>query len=211
MGLFDFLLNQKPITNADIQAQPPIQHEETGLKMKVKEYKKGRKLPDDYIVFDLETTGLNPEESEIIEIGAIKYHGGIEVDRFHTYVKPYSPITSKITKINGITNSMVKDAPRIDTAIKSFENFVENMHLVAHNASFDMGFIQTNMNHYHETTFENTVIDTLALARKYIETPNHKLETLKNHFKVNVGSHNAIDDCVVCGKVYAHCKEKATL
>ena len=127
MGLFDFLLNQKPITNADIQSQPPIQHEETGLKMKVKEYKKGRKLPDDYIVFDLETTGLNPEESEIIEIGAIKYHGGIEVDRFHTYVKPYSPITSKITKINGITNSMVKDAPRIDTAIKSFENFVENL------------------------------------------------------------------------------------
>ena len=61
MGLFDFLLNQKPITNADIQAQPPIQHEETGLKMKVKEPKEGRKLPDDYIVFDLETTRLNPE------------------------------------------------------------------------------------------------------------------------------------------------------
>ena len=200
MGLFDFSINKKT-----------VQHEETGLKMKVKEYKKGRKLPDDYIVFDLETTGLNPEESEIIEIGAIKYHGGIEVERFHTYVKPDSPITSKITKINGITNSMVKDAPKIDTAIKSFENFVESMHLVAHNASFDMGFIQTNMNHYHETTFENTVIDTLTLARKYIETPNHKLETLKNHFKVNVGSHNAIDDCVVCGKVYAHCKEKATL
>ena len=80
-----------------------------------------------YVILDLEWNGsyskvLHKFVNEIIEIGAIKYHGGIEVDRFHTYVKPDIPITSKITKINGITNSMVKDAPKIDTAIKSFEN-----------------------------------------------------------------------------------------
>lgn len=108
MGLFDFLFKQKPITSSDIQVQKLVENEVPGLKMKVKDYKKGRKLTDDYIVFDLETTGLNPQESEIIEIGAIKYHSGIEVDRFHTYVKPDCPITPKITKINGITNSMVK-------------------------------------------------------------------------------------------------------
>lgn len=181
------------------------------IKVKVKEYKRGRSLPESFVIFDLETTGLSPEQHEIIEIGAIKYVNGIETERFHTYVKPDSPITSQITKINGITNSMVKDAPKIDTAIKSFENFIESLHLVAHNASFDMGFIQTNMNYYHDTIFDNKVIDTLTLSRKYIETPNHKLETLKKHFRIDVGSHNAIDDCVVCAKVYMHCKEKCNV
>ena len=169
-------------------------------------YRKRRKLMDDYVVFDLETTGFQPTDSEILEIGAIKYKSNKEVDRFHTYVKPTRHISSRITKINGIDNEMVKDAPSVDEALPAFLDFAGNETLVAHNASFDMSFVL----HYQGEEIPNYVSDTLSLSRKTFDHRYNKLTDWKERLDLgHLGSHNAIDDCIVCHELYQYVKSNS--
>lgn len=171
-------------------------------------YSKVEAAPNDYIVFDLETTGLDHIENDILEIGAIKYNNGIEVDRFHTYVKIGKPIPPFITNLNGISKDTIKDAPLIRTALRNFLNFIGNYNLIAFNSDFDMSFMQYNCEKKLNTLINNDVIDALPLARKYLpQLPNKKLETVKQHFGLTVGSHNAIDDCFVTNYLYQYCRQ----
>ena len=159
-------------------------------------------LPDSYVVFDLETSGLDPAKYEIIEIGAIRFEGGHETGQYHTYVKPVSPVPSQASGINGITNEMLRSAPSFDEISADFVGFLKDLPLVAHNARFDMHFLQTEL----KRRLENQVIDTLKLSRELIPgLENYKLETLKQYFGMDVGSHNALDDCLVAAKVYQEC------
>ena len=107
-------------------------------------YLKVKATPNDYIVFDLETSGLDYKTDDILEIGAIKYSNGSEVDRFQTYVKTNKTIPARITEINGISNETVKNAPLIRTALKDFIDFIGDYTLIAFNSDFDMSFIQYN-------------------------------------------------------------------
>lgn len=171
-------------------------------------YSKTESAPDDYIVFDLETTGLKYNSDAILEIGAIKYINNAEAERFHTYVKTNKVIPDYITKINGITFSTIKDAPMIRSALKDFIAFIGNYTLIAYNSDFDMSFIQYNCRTKLNCNIENDVIDALPLARKYLpELPNKKLETIKKHFNLKVDSHNAMDDCFVTNHLYQYCKQ----
>ncbi|WP_143316848.1 3'-5' exonuclease [Clostridium sp. HBUAS56017] len=172
------------------------------------------KRPYDFIVFDLETTGLKYDSSEIIEIGAIKFINGAPVETFNTYIKPKRKITKKITSINGISNDMVEDAPSIEDVIPRFVNFIEDYVLIAHNSEFDVSFIMHQIYKMGIKKIKNRVIDTLKLARQKVreydfETDrnsklnSYKLESLKDYFGLwKVGSHNALDDCKVCAYVY---------
>lgn len=172
------------------------------------------KRPDNFIVFDLETTGLKKEYSEIIELGAIKFRNNKPVETFHTFVKPKKKITAEITSINGITNEMVKNSPSIDEVIPKFLDFIEDDILVAHNASFDMGFILNYLYNNNYKKIRNKVIDTLSISRqkvrifdsknrKNLKLKNYKLENLKSRLGLEkLGSHNAIDDCKVCAFLY---------
>jgi DNA polymerase-3 subunit epsilon len=170
-------------------------------------YLKRAKLMDDYVVFDLETTGLKPSESEIIEIGAIKYENNEEVDLFHSYVKPNRHISSRITRINGITDDIVKDAPSIDEALPAFLAFADKETLVAHNAPFDMKFVV----HYHGADVESYVSDTLTLSRRAFGFRFNKLTDWKARLGLDhTGSHNSIDDCIVCHELYQHVKSNST-
>lgn len=170
-------------------------------------YSKVEAAPNDYIVFDLETSGLNHKSDDILEIGAIKYNNGSESGRFQTYVKTNKTIPARITEINGISNETVKGAPPIRTALKEFVDFIGNYTLIAFNSDFDMSFIQYNCQKKLNTIVENEVIDALPLARKYLpELPNKKLVTIKNYFGLTVNSHNALDDCFVTNHLYQHCK-----
>ena len=101
------------------------------------------KLPTDYVVFDLETTGLSPAYAEIIEIGALKVSERIVTGAFHTYVKNTFPIPEKITRLTGISDSDTYNAPAVNVALNSFRNFIGSSTLVAHNARFDCSFIGT--------------------------------------------------------------------
>ena len=171
---------------------------------------KEKNLVNDYVVFDLETTGLDPVECEIIEIGALKYRDNKLVEELNILVKPQAPIPAEITKITGINEEMVKDAIRIEEALPKFINFIEDLPLVAHNSSFDLGFIEENIKKLNLPMIKNTNIDTVVLARQYIpKAYNHKLETLKKYFKLDFGSHRSGEDCLTTNYVYQYCKDKA--
>lgn len=168
-----------------------------------KDYNKTTKYDDTFVVFDLETTGLNPQRCEIIEIGAIKYINGQESEKFQTYIKPDMPIPENVSKINNIYDKTVENAPKIKEVIPKFLEFISGFTLVAHNASFDMSFIQTQIRRFSENIIQNSVVDTLQLARKTFPfLKNHKLTTIKDYLKMNVDSHNALDDCSVTAKLY---------
>lgn len=172
------------------------------------DYIKARKLVNDITVLDFETTGFSPVENEIIQIGAIKYRNELEVGRFSCYVKPLNPIPPKITKITGITNKMVAEAPFIENVLDDLKQFLENETIVAHNASFDMKFLLENFDRHGIDYKRYRVIDTLSLARQQIsETPNHKLPTLKKFLNIEAESHDALADCEVTAKLYYYCKQ----
>lgn len=160
-------------------------------------YKKNKtkKLVNDYIVFDLETTGLDCNCNNIIEIGALKYKNNELVDKFSVLINPQEHISSRITKITGITDEMVKDCETINTILPKFIQWIEDCTLIAHNGSFDLGFIESNIKRLNLNMINNKIIDTLYLAREFInDVPNHKLETLKQHFNLQYGSHRALED-----------------
>ena len=103
-------------------------------------------LEDAYVVFDLETTGFSTAANKIIEIGAVKVLNGKITDKFSTFVNPEVPIPYKIEELTSINDNMVLDAPTIEEILPKFLEFSEGCVMVAHNASFDMGFIEQTVN-----------------------------------------------------------------
>lgn len=158
--------------------------------------------PNTFVAVDVETTGLNPRSDEIIQIGAIKYENGVECDRFMSYVKPTVPISPKASKVNNICDDTVADAPDISTALKGFIDFVGDNILIAHNAPFDMKFLQTSLNRCGMDTLNNIVFDTLDAAKFFLTLDNYKLETISKHYGMDVTPHEAVSDCSVCARLY---------
>lgn len=160
---------------------------------------KGKSLievPNRYVVFDIETTGLDPMYDEIIEIGAIKVVEGNIVDTFSTFIKPKYEIPEFITELTGITNDMVKDAPKIKDVLPMFIDFIKDDVLVGHNVNFDINFIYDNLVKLNYEPLKNDFIDTLRLSRRLL--PNlhhHRLVDLTEYYKISSeGSHRAIRD-----------------
>lgn len=163
-------------------------------------------LPLDYVVIDFETTGFNPYNDKIIQVAAVKYRNHELVDQFVSYVNPERSIPDRITSLTGITNYRVSDAPTIEEVLPLFLAFLHTNVIVAHNASFDMRFLKSNVNMLGLPEPKNNVIDTVFLAKKYMKhAPNHKLETLKRMLGIRLSSHNAFDDCITCAAVYQKC------
>lgn len=157
---------------------------------------------NEFVVFDLETTGLDFTNSGITEIGAVKIKNGNIVETFSTFVNPKYEISSEITKLTGITNQMVKDAPTIDEVICDFYKFCKGAVLVGQNIEFDFGFI----NYYGKKNnyiFDNPKEDTMIIAKKHIFLRNYKLKTIAESLKVPlINAHRAINDAICTAKVY---------
>ena len=130
---------------------------------------KDQTLDDTYIVFDIETTGFSSIRDRIIEIGAVKVENGQIVDKFSTFVNPERPIPFEITNLTSITDEMVLDAPTIEVVLPQFLEFIGEGALVAHNAGFDVGFIEQNCR-VLGLEQEFTAVDTVALARVLLPT-----------------------------------------
>ncbi len=172
-------------------------------------YNREKKLVDDYVVFDLETTGFDAVNDSIIEIGALKYRNNELVEEFSVLINPGKKIPAKITDITGIRDTDVDGAPMISEVLPDFISFIEDLPLIAHNSSFDLGFIEENIKRLGLDMISNTNIDTVRLARRNIfDVPNCKLETLKKHFNLDYGSHRSIEDCLTTNYVYQYCKNK---
>lgn len=157
-----------------------------------------------YTVIDFETTGLSPNDSEIIEIGAIKLHGDTlePQNTFHSFVRPSKPISKKITSINNITNAMVDDAPHISKVISDLIDFIGNDCIIAHNAPFDMKFLASAAQSNSVPIKAKGYVCTLKMARALLPLENHKLPTVAKHFGVEYNPHRAVDDCVATGRVF---------
>ena len=165
---------------------------------------------DDYVVFDLETTGLDPVLDKIIEIGALKYKDNELVDKFSFLINPECLLPDIIVNITGITDEELKNELTIKDVLPKFLNFIEDLPLIAHNSQFDLSFIEEKIKMLNLKIPKNKNIDTLELAKNYIPRAyNHKLETLKKYFKLDYASHRSIDDCQTTNYVYQYCKKKA--
>jgi DNA polymerase-3 subunit epsilon len=169
-------------------------------------------MSKDYIVLDLETTGLHPTHHGITEIAALRFDGTEILDTFHTLINPERHISAGITRLTGITNEMVADAPTIGEVMPQFRDFLAEHFIVGHNVSFDFRFL----NYYHYQCFEhylsNETICTMQLSRKYLpDLPNKRLGTVCEHFGiVNEQAHRAMSDTLVTLEIFKKYLQKAS-
>lgn len=164
---------------------------------------RGQSLRDTYVVFDIETTGFNPQKNNIIEIGAVKVENGSITDRFSTYVNPKEPIPFRITQLTTITDKMVEDAPYITEVLPEFLKFCEGCALVAHNAKFDTGFIRQKAKDLGiETDF--TYLDTMYMAQALLpELGKFRLDNVAKALKVSLEHHHrAVDDAECTAEIF---------
>ena len=158
---------------------------------------------DEFVVFDIETTGLSATNCKITEIGAVKIKNGEVLDRFNIFVNPECPIPAEIVELTGITDEMVADADKIDVVLPKFFEFVGDRLLIAHNADFDTGFIRVAAKE-QGLEFKNPYFDTLGLARAIIpELKSHKLDRLADHYKLGeFNHHRACDDAEMLANIF---------
>ena len=156
---------------------------------------KGQNINTTYCVLDLETTGLSAKTEKITEIGIMKIQNGEVVDEFCEFVNPEKPIPKRVQEVTNITDEMVANSPTIDVLFPKVLDFIKDSVLVAHNASFDIGFLK-NVAKNLGYKFDYTYVDTLPLARKlYPELKKHKLGKIAEHLKIKVEvAHRALDD-----------------
>lgn len=164
---------------------------------------KEQTLDDTYVVFDLETTGFSAVEDKIIEIGAVKVQNGEIIDSFSTFVNPGVPIPFDITNLTSITDEMVMDADRIEIILPKFLEFCNDAVLVAHNAGFDVGFIEQNCKRL-SLQGKFTYVDTVALARVLLPTlSKYKLNIVAKALGISLENHHrAVDDAGATAEIF---------
>ena len=163
----------------------------------------------EFIVFDIETTGLSAQNDRITEIGAVKVKNGEVLETYNSLVNPKMHIPEKITELTGISDETVKDAPTIDVVLPEFFEFIGSRLLIAHNANFDTSFIRRSAERL-KLTFENPYLDTVAMSH-YVnpELSKHKLDTLANYFGLGeFNHHRASDDAEMLSLIFFKMIEK---
>jgi DNA polymerase-3 subunit epsilon len=160
-----------------------------------------------FVVFDLETTGTRPGAARIVEIGAVRLHGFEEVGTYEQLVDPGVPVPITITRITGIETRDVRGQPRIGRVLPRFLEFAQGAVLVAHNARFDVGFVDAELSRLEARRLAAPVIDTVALARRLLEgrVPRMNLGTLAERFDTDVRPcHRALPDAQATAEVLVH-------
>lgn len=176
----------------------------------VRDCKTGAIEDTTFVVFDLETFGLNSHKNEIIEIGAIKLKGTRIVDTFSSFVNPKKIIPKRISELTHITQDMVDNAPTIEDVLPKFLEFTKDAVMVAHNSAFDMGFIRRDAKKYMGIDYKPPIIDTLQMARDlYPDLKGYNLDRLNKIFKLSLENHHrAIDDAQSTAKLFIMFLEK---
>lgn len=167
-----------------------------------------------FTAFDTETTGLSSKYEKIIEIGAVKFDKNGIIDTYSVLINPEKVISSNITSITGITNQMVCNCPTFSEITPSFLNFINETKLVAHNAKFDISFVNAEL---EKTPYNNlrksqcNAVDTVKVSQKVFPAlPCYKLQELAKHFNIKVdAAHRAYDDARVCMELFVICMKQA--
>jgi DNA polymerase-3 subunit epsilon len=166
-----------------------------------------------FCILDLETTGGNRNDDTITEIGVVKVRRGECLGTFHTLVNPGRAIPPQITVLTGLTDAVVATAPRIETVLGSLVEFLGDAVFVAHNASFDLGFLRAALGRDSRPEYRPTVVDTAALARRLLrdDVPNCRLSTLADRLRLDhKPTHRALDDALATTDLLHHLIERAT-
>ena len=168
----------------------------------------GRRLNqyiENYVVFDFETTGVDTQEDSIIEISAVKVRNHVITDQFSRLINPGTHIPAGATKINGITDEMVKEAPGLTEVLPEFLSFIEGEVLIGHNIqSFDLLFLYRVSEEILGISLPNDYIDTLYMAKERLpQLYRHRLTDISEHFDIPTeGAHRALQDCMMNQQCY---------
>ena len=177
-------------------------------------YENGKgELSQSFVVFDIETTGLSPSEDRITEIGAVVVENGEIGEKYNAFANPGMHISEKITKLTGITDEMVADAPGQEEAVREFLKFVNGRPLVAHNAhGFDIRFIRKAAERYH-LDFDCPYLDTLPLGQAlYHGLRNYKLDTIGKYLEIPpFNHHRACDDALALAQIFVKMLEDLSM
>lgn len=167
------------------------------------------KWVDNYVLVDIETTGLSPRTDEIIEIGAIKVKENKIIDTYNTLIKIDRNLNPFITKLTGITDKMLETGKETDKALEEFVNFTGNEIIMGHNVNFDINFIYDKCLSYLDYYLSNDFVDTMRIAKHILpDIQNYKLGTLANYFGVDYRSaHRGLKDVEITYEVYNKLKD----
>lgn len=177
---------------------------------------KGKSLlafPNNYCVIDIETTGVVPGQNEIIEIAAVRYRDYAKEAEFSTFIKPVKKILPFITKLTGISNSMVADAPDISVAVRNFADFAGDDILMGYNVNFDINFLYDALLKCHGIELSNSFVDVLRFARKaLVQLPSRSQTAVAEYYGIDIsGAHRAAKDCEICNACYQKLMQEAAL
>lgn len=165
----------------------------------------------DFISIDLETTGLMPREDRIIEIGAVKYRNGVEVDRFHSLIHPERSLPERITELTGIQEAELEKQPRFQEISKELLFFLEEDVLMAHHISTDYAFLKRAVLNLalEKGSFEKKGIDTLKIARQCLPSmESRSLSALCEYYKIDLNAHRALEDARATAEIYLRMAEE---
>jgi len=167
-----------------------------------------KSLDQSYVVLDIETTGLNAKLDKIIEVAAVRLVDNNVVDTFHSMINPEIDIPYEITKLTGITNEMVANAPKTTEVMKLFSEFLQEDCLVAHNAPFDLAFIREQFSIIGRN-ISNPIVDTLLLSREMLKNlKKHNLGAVSDYFQIQIKKqHRALDDANATAMIFINFKK----
>ncbi len=192
-----------------ISTDPPTTN--CDLRKKVKREHKGYSLlipTDNYVVIDIETTGLDPARDSIIELGAVRFRGDKSVSEFSTLINPGFEIDEYISDLTGISNDMLSSAPSLDQQLPAYLDYIGSDIIVGHNVNFDINFLYDFSEFYGLPPVSNDFVDTMRLSRNlFKEHKHHRLNDLKERFGIKSSqAHRALSDCIATNEAYQHMK-----
>jgi DNA polymerase III epsilon subunit family exonuclease len=190
-----------------IEKDPRLTLNEDFLELIQKDFGQNNLLETEFVVFDLETTGAKTPPCRITEIGAYKIKNGKISDEFQTLVNPETPIPPFITGLTGISDRMVRNAPRFSDVAEKFLEFIDDSVLVAHNAHFDMRFLNHEIGRIYESyRMGNPHLCTVHLSRKLLpDLANHRLHTVAEYYAIYIKNrHRAADDALATANIFCN-------
>lgn len=167
-------------------------------------------FPHEYVLLDIETTGLSPQYNDIIEVSALRVRDNQVVDRLVSLVKPNSgPLSPFITELTGITDTMLETAPPIEQVLPSFLDFVKDTVLVGYNVHFDINFLYDSCIKHLGVPLVNDCVDVFRIAKRVLpDLGSHSQPAVAEHFSIDVaGTHRAEKDCLICQACFERLQE----
>lgn len=173
---------------------------------------KPRQQKDEYVLLDIEATGLSEDTDEIIQICAVRIENGEQTQSYNAYVKSSIPVSPKITRLTGITNEMLAaEGVDLAVAVRQVMSIIGNATVVSHNVGFDMKFLTAACNKVSMPEPHNQTVDTLKLSRRLIkDVPNYRLSTLAAHLKIPAtDAHTSHGDCEITRLLYEYLRKQS--